>query len=203
MQQGCGTDHGVDGGAAQLFGCAVGNKDGHEEEGCIRNAAEQGVCSGIGKACIHQRDEQQQHLEHTAGHQAGDHGRHGSGNVVQHCNTCALHGEGLLFLGHIQILVDGCAFLEVKVLHDRLIHGQQILAQNHHQLAAGVDHAQHAGDLFQCFLIRLVQILDHEPQPGHAVCHAGNVLGTAHQLNHFRSRFLCVKCHIVSPLLYL
>lgn len=60
---------------------------------------------------------------------------------------------------------------------------------------------QHAGDFLQRFLIGLVQVLDREPQSDHAVCHAGNVLGAAHQLNHFRSRF-CLACSVGAKLYF-
>ena len=104
----------------------MGRKDGHKEERRIGKTAQKSVGRSICKARIDQRDQQQNHLQHTACHQTRDHRGDRCRNILQHSHACALQRQRLFFCRSVQIFVDCCAFQKVKVFDHRFIHGQQV-----------------------------------------------------------------------------
>ena len=201
MQQSSGTHHGVDRRSAQLLRSTIGRKDGHKEERRIGKTAQKSIGRSICQARIDQRDQQQNHLQHTACHQTRDQRGDRCRNILQHGHACALQRQRLFFCRSVQIFVDCCAFQKVKVFDHRFIHGQQVFPQDDHELPTSIDHAQNAGNFFQCFLICFFQILDHKAQTGHAMRNAVDVFFSANQPNDLRCGAFCIECHLISPFL--
>ena len=70
-----------------------------------------------------------------------------------------------------------------------------MVANNDLILAALIHHTQHTVNGFDSCIVDLAFVLDHEPQTGHAVGHAGDVLHAAnvfHDLLHYDR---VISCH--------
>ena len=172
-----GGKHGLEGGVHQntrngdaqidvgveVPGGGSGHQDGQEVEGAVADDVEHLIGGALLSQNPQHGQQHQQHLHHGAADDGGDDGGHGAQQGVHHPG-----GNGLFLF--LLFLLDGLALV---LQHPHLLQGLVNLghpvADDDLILAAGVDHADDAGDLRHRRIVGQGLVGQGQTQPGGAV----------------------------------
>ena len=191
VDQGARNGHGNEHIGVELFSSGGSHHDGQEVERTVTDGIQDliGLSAGGQHTCHAQQHDQQ--LDHGTADDGGDQRRHGANDGIQNVVADLFQGQRFFLFA----LGDLAGFAEITQLQNFVIGFFHMVANDDLILAALIHHTHHTVNGFDSCIVDLAFVLDHEPQTGHAVGHAGDVLHAAnvfHDLLHYDR---VISCH--------